>query len=251
MAKSPTIYIGYDEREDAAYEVAKASIEKYASKPVAIVPLKQEPLRRAGLFSRSHYNVGDQRYDCFDRKPFSTDFSFTRFLIPALNQYEGMALFMDCDMMLRADVWELFDSLCKDNSAIWCVHHDYNPKSTRKMDGQKQEQYNRKNWSSFVVWNCEHDANKRLTVDDVSTKDGYWLHNFKWLELEEIGKLNEVWNWLDGWSPDYLNPKNVHFTTGGPQFPKWEPTRIIDGVYADDWREIYNKLMKEEVLKTL
>lgn len=250
-SKPPTIYIGYDVKEDSAFQVAVASIKKHASKPINIVPLKQEALRRAGLFKRSHYNVGDQKYDCFDNKPFSTEFSFTRFLVPALNQYEGLALFMDCDMMLRSDIWELFDTICKDDSAVWAVHHNYNPKSVRKMDGQIQESYNRKNWSSFMVFNCSHDANKLITVDDVSVKTGSWLHAFGWLEYEQIGKIGEEWNWLDDWSPDYINAKNVHFTTGGPQFSDWKPSRPIDATYTHEWKAYQFKLTQEEAMKTL
>lgn len=248
--KSPVIYIGYDEREDIAFEVAAESIRRTASKPINIVPLKQEALRRAGLYNRSHYNVGEQRYDCFDRKPFSTDFSFTRFLVPALNQYEGLALFMDCDMLIRSDVWELFDVLCKDQSkAVWCVHHDYNPTQTRKMDGKRQEVYNRKNWSSFVVWNCLHDSNKNLTISDVSVKDGSWLHSFSWLQDDEIGSIPKEWNWLDNWSPEFMEAKNAHFTTGGPQFSNWKPNRDADIRYAEEWKAIANNLKQEEALK--
>tara|TARA_R110000823_G_scaffold254477_7_gene376791 strand:- start:1034 stop:1792 length:759 start_codon:yes stop_codon:yes gene_type:complete len=250
-SKTPTVYIGYDIKEDMAFQVAVASIKKHASKPINIVPLKQEALRRAGLFKRSHYTVEEQRYDCFDRKPFSTDFSFTRFLIPALNQYEGLALYIDCDMLFRSDIWELFDSICIDESAIWSVHHDYNPTSKQKMSGQVQSLYNRKNWSSFVVFNCSHDANKLLTVDDVSVKNGSWLHSFQWLEDQQIGKLNEEWNWLDGWSPDHVNPKNVHFTTGGPQFINWKHSRAIDKIYVQEWENYRFNLLKEEAMKTI
>lgn len=248
--KDPVIYIGYDKREHAAYEVAAESIRRTASKPINIIPLKQEALRRAGLYSRSHYNVGEQKYDVFDRKPFSTDFSFTRFLVPALNQYEGLAIFMDCDMLIRYDVWELFDSYCKDDKAVWCVQHNYNPKEGRKMDDMVQQRYACKNWSSFVVWDCGHDINKDLTVDDVSTKDGRWLHGFDWIEdLAYIGNLPEEWNWLDGWSPEWMEPKNVHFTTGGPWFPQWEGSRDKDRFYALEWDALAQQLKTNEALK--
>ena len=158
---------------------------------------------------------------------------------------------MDCDMMLRSDIWELFDTICKDDSAVWTVPHNYNPKAVRKMDGQIQESYNRKNWSSFMVFNCSHDANKLITVDDVSVKTGSWLHAFGWLEYEQIGKIGEEWNWLDDWSPDYINAKNVHFTTGGPQFSDWKPSRPIDATYTHEWKAYALKLTHEEAMKTL
>ena len=62
---------------------------------------------------RKSNSIGGQPYDEIDGRPFSTDFSFTRFLVPHLNMYQGIALFMDSDMYLRTDITELFD-MCQD-----------------------------------------------------------------------------------------------------------------------------------------
>lgn len=185
--------------------------------------------------------------DEFDGKPFSTEFSFSRFLVPFLNQLEGFAVFMDCDMYFRKDPCLLFDEFAdRDGPAILCVQHQYDEGGglKRKMYGCPQTMYNRKNWSSFVLWNCGHPAHANLTVDDVSTKPGRWLHHFSWLSDEEIGDLPEEWNWLDGHSNQEIDPYNVHFTTGGPWFSKeaglgydvWQPQRDgKDREYADEW----------------
>ena len=115
------------------------------------------------------------------------------------------------------------------------------------MGGKVQTVYPRKNWSSFVLWNCDHNRVKELTVGDVNTKSGSWLHGFYWLESEYIGSIREEWNWLDGYSPENIEPKNVHFTTGGPIYKNWQPERDIDKVYAEEWRNFYlNKLTGKE-----
>jgi hypothetical protein len=232
-----TVYIGYDPKEETAYEVLKFSIERIAMDPIRVIPLKKPVVERMGLYTRKHEILHDQSYDVIDGRPFSTDFSFTRFLVPALNMYEGYALYMDCDMYVRTDIGELFE-IC-DNSyyPLWCVHHEYEPKKGMKMDGKAQEPYRRKNWSSLMMFNCGHDLNKSLTVKDVNTKAGRWLHGFEWLPDKEadIGRIPEDWNWLDGHSDVKLEAKNVHFTTGGPWFKAWGPKRDQDTKYAVEW----------------
>ena len=232
-----TVYIGYDPKEHAAYEVLKFSIERIASKPVRVVALKKDIVKRIGMYTRKSSLIDGQPYDEIDGKPFSTEFSFTRFLVPALNMYEGKALFMDSDMYIRADITELFDLCEMDYYALWCVHHKYEPKKGTKMDGKIQEPYHRKNWSSLMMFNCGHEANKKLTPTEVNTKSGLWLHTFGWLPDKEadIGQIPEEWNWLDGHSSVDLEAKNVHFTTGGPWFHKWGPRGGTEGKNATEW----------------
>ena len=176
MRKAPnTVYIGYDPKEDIAYEVLKFTIERIAVDNVRIVPIRRDIVEKMGIYNRQHTVVAGQTIDNIDGKPFSSEFSFTRFLVPALNMYEGWALYMDCDMYLRTDINELFEEYKIDYYPLYCVKHKYAPGDGVKMDGQKQENYRRKNWSSFMLFNCAHELNKRLTVSDVNTKPGSWL----------------------------------------------------------------------------
>ena len=232
-----TVYIGYDPKEHAAYEVLKFSIERISSKPVRVVALKKDIVERMGLYRRKSNIINGLAYDEIVGKPFSTEFSFTRFLVPHLNMYEGYALFMDSDMYIRADVTELFEHCNNSYYPLWCVHHKYEPEKGTKMDGQVQEPYRRKNWSSLMMFNCGHIENQRLTVNEINTRPGRWLHGFQWLPDKEadIGKIPEEWNWLDGHSPVDLEAKNVHFTTGGPWFRKWGPRGKEEGKYATEW----------------
>ena len=272
MSNIPTIYIGYDQKEHKAYEVLRESILSTTSAPVNIIPLVQSSLRRMGLYRRAwEQDEENNIVDSIDKKPFSTDFSFTRFLVPFLNMYEGYAIYMDCDMMVRSDIMEVFNSVRRTNpsTALWCVKHYYTPKENRKMDDKVQTVYSRKNWSSFILWNCEHPSHKNLTVDDVNTKPGLWLHNFRWLadlplskyegpysaetkhisyHNEFIGTLPEEWNWLDGHSSEQIVPKNVHFTTGGPWYPNWVAQRVKDGSYAAEWEAINSTLEMDMML---
>ena len=252
MRKSPnTVYIGYDPREDVAYEVLKFTIERIAVDNVRVVPIRKDLVERMGIYNRKYDVVDGQSVDRIDGKPFSSDFSFTRFLVPALNMYEGWALYMDCDMYLRTDINELFEEYNMDYYPLYCVKHDYAPENKIKMDGRKQEHYRRKNWSSLILWNCGHQLNKTLTPLEVNTQTGGWLHGFEWLPDKEadIGTIHQEWNWLDGHSPEEIEAKNVHFTTGGPWFKEWKCTRAIDGRYAAEWNGDYTYLAGKGIIK--
>ena len=246
MRKPPnTVYIGYDPKEDIAYEVLKFTIERIAVENVRIVPIRRDVVERMGMYNRTYeINSDGQSIDTIDGKPFSSEFSFTRFLVPAMNMYEGWALYMDSDMYLRTDINELFEEYNTDYYPLYCVKHDYAPGDGYKMDGRKQENYRRKNWSSLMLFNCSHELNKRLTPEVVNTMPGGWLHGFEWLPDKDgdIGTIHQEWNWLDGHSPEDIKAKNVHFTTGGPWFKEWKCGRAIDGMYAAEWNGDYTYL---------
>ena len=194
------VFVGYDTREDIAYQVCKHSI--IARSPEADVrPLKQQELRDAGMYTRPVDKLA------------STEFTFTRFLIPELTDYKGWAVFMDSDMILRTDIQELFDE-ADDKYAVMCVQHDYKVEEGTKMDGQKQTIYPRKNWSSMVLWNCGHPSNKVVTQKLVNdpTVTGAYLHRFSWLKDEEIGNLSHTWNYLVGVYDDISHPNLIHYT---------------------------------------
>ena len=203
------IFVGYDPREDIAYQVCKHSI--LSKQPTAeVTPLIQKELRNTGWYSRPIDKLA------------STEFTFTRFLVPELVNFKGWALFMDCDMILTTDIKELFDQ-ADDRYAVMCVQHDYTPKEGVKMDGQKQTIYPRKNWSSVVLFNCGHPSNSVLTQDLVNNTElnGAYFHRFSWLKDEEIGKLDHTWNYLVGVYNDLEKPNLIHYTEGGPWFENY------------------------------
>lgn len=204
------IYIGWDSREDIAYQACRQSLIDTASVDIEVVPLKQRELKRDGLYWRKSDKLS------------STEFTFTRFLVPELMDFKGWALFIDCDFIAVEDVKKLFD-LRNDNYAVMCAQHDYTPKETTKMDGQVQHQYPRKNWSSMMLFNCAHPSNKQLTLKTVNEQSGQYLHRFQWLKDSEIGKISHEWNWLVNWykEPQDGKPKFIHYTEGGPWFEEY------------------------------
>lgn len=219
------VFVGWDSREDIAYQVCKHSI--VSKQPRAeVVPLKQHELREQNLYWRERDLMA------------STEFTFTRFLIPELTKFNGWALFMDCDMILTTDIKELFDQ-ADDRYAVMCVQHDYTPKEGTKMDGQRQTVYPRKNWSSVMLINCSHPSNKQLTKELVNNPEigGAYLHRFSWLQDEEIGTLDHTWNYLVGVYDDIETPKLIHYTEGGPYFK--------DYFYCDHhqlWKDEYKDM---------
>lgn len=237
MKTSLRVFIGYDSRERAAYDVCVQSLLDHASIPLAIEPLDERRLRHAGIYRREWTYEDGQYLDARDGKPFSTEFSFCRFVVPALCQWRGVALFCDCDFLWRSDVADLLD-LYDPGFAVQVIKHDHRPEETVKMEGQAQTRYLRKNWSSLIIWNCEHPSNLLLTPDKMNTERGQWLHAFGWLEPHEIGALPVGWNYLVGTntSKDDPNPSAVHFTKGIPPMPGRERDE-----YAGEWLDVWQR----------
>ena len=161
----------------------------------------------------------------------ATEFTYTRFLTPALAGYQGWALFCDCDFLWLGDIAGLLD-YTRSQKAVYCVQHDYRPTEKTKMDGAVQTVYPRKNWSSLMLFNCDHPSVRGLTPEVVNRESGAYLHRMQWAKDDEIGALPVDWNWLEGWNekPSLGTPKAVHFTRGGPWFEQW---RNVD--YGDLW----------------
>lgn len=211
------IYIGYDPREDAAYKVCKNSILSRATGDVRVLALALPNI--TDIFTRPIEERDGKLWCPISEAPMSTEFAISRFAVPFLED-KGWHLFMDCDMICTTDIQELF-ALADNRYAVMVVKHKQETGSDTKMDGQVQTYYSRKNWSSVVLWNCEHPAHKRLTLNDLNSWPGRDLHAFKWLEDEEIGELPKEWNHLVGVNPPNPDAKIIHYTLGGPWFKDW------------------------------
>jgi lipopolysaccharide biosynthesis glycosyltransferase len=215
------VYVGYDSREDIAYQVCKHSIIR--REPGATVkPLKQKDMRDSELYTRDVDKLA------------STEFTFTRFFIPHLQNYQGWAVFCDCDFVWTVPTTDL-KQYCDPSKAVVVVQHDYTPAEGMKMDGKQQHIYPRKNWSSMILWNCAHPKNKVLTPELLNRESGAFLHRFQWLDDEDIGSLPHHYNWLVGWykEPKDGKPKIYHWTEGGP----WFVDNYFDCEYADVWKK--------------
>jgi lipopolysaccharide biosynthesis glycosyltransferase len=196
---------------------------------VPIKGLVLNELRSKGLYDRPTEVRDGRLWDVISQAPMATEFAISRFLVPYLAR-KGWAIFVDADVMARVSLTELFAQADR-SKACMVVKHNHNPNSMIKMDGQIQTAYARKNWSSVVLWNCEHPRTRLLTPDVVNRERGLWLHQFSWLGDNDIGELDPAWNHLVGEMPRNPRAKLVHFTTGTPNIKGYEHCE-----FADEWR---------------
>jgi hypothetical protein len=182
--KPMSVWIGFDPRETAAFMVAHASIRHFdRTIPVSAVRLRH--LQGTGLYTRPTTRRFGKLWDEISGAHMATEFAIARFLVPELvrrqnDSVHGWALFMDCDVLVRANLYAL-QALLDDSRAVMCVKHDHRPSFNVKMDGQEQTSYPRKNWSSVMAINVDHPANDALDSALVNTRPGLDLHRFCWL----------------------------------------------------------------------
>ena len=211
------IYIGHDSRETVAWHVLAHSIHARATQPVTIAPLMLSQLQ--SVFRRERHPLQ------------STDFSFTRFLVPHLSAYTGWSLFMDCDMLMLADIAGLW-ALRDERYAVMVVQHDHVPQETRKFLDEPQTRYEKKNWSSVMLFN--NVRCRALTPEYVNTASGLELHQFKWLGDDNlIGALPDRWNHLVGYQPPRPDAALVHYTLGGPYFDEYRNCEYAQAWFAE------------------
>ena len=210
------IFVGYDTKETVAYHVCSNSIVRQATQPVSIIPLA---LNLLDGYTETHTDT-------------SNEFVYTRFLVPHLMNYNGWAMFIDGDMILQDDVVNLWN-LRDDSKAVMVVKHDYKTKMAAKYLNAKNEDYPRKNWSSVILWNCNHPAHKILSPEFVQCSTGSYLHRFSWLTDTDIGELPIEWNWL---ADEYgVNDcaKLIHYTLGTPCFEEFANTSMSESWHTE------------------
>jgi len=218
-----TIFVGFDGKvELVAYHTFCQSVIEKASIPVSFTPLAINTLSD---YKETHTDG-------------SNAFIYSRFLVPYLCGFKGMALFVDGDMICRTDIAEILWEHDQDE-AVKVVKHYYQTKHPIKYLGSKNEDYPKKNWSSVMLWNCSHHLNKQLTPKFVMENKGKYLHRFEWLKHEDqVGKLDAAWNWLETeyeYNPD---AKLIHHTLGTPCFKDYQSTD-----YAQEWWETYQRMI--------
>jgi lipopolysaccharide biosynthesis glycosyltransferase len=222
------LFVGYDPREAVAFSVLAHSIQARATQPVSIAPLMLSQLK--GVLTRERHPLQ------------STDFSFSRFLTPYLSDYAGWSLFMDCDMLVLEDIASLW-ALRDERYAVMVVKHDHVPQETTKFLGEPQTRYEKKNWSSVMLFN--NAKCRALTPAYVNTASGLALHQFKWLNDDAlIGALPDRWNHLVGYNAPRADAALVHYTLGGPYFADY-----TDCEYAQAWRHEYAAMLSTSASK--
>lgn len=208
-------FIGYDPVEARTWHTMAHSLHRHSSMPLSVTPVSVNNLE--GILTRERHPLQ------------SNDFAFSRFLVPWMCNFDGWAVFSDCDMIVRDDPAKLW-ALRDEHFAVKVVHHNHIPQEETKYLGNVQTKYARKNWSSVVLWNCSHPSVKLLTPEYVNEADGLHLHQFRFLKDEEIGYLPKTWNHLVGYDVYNHKAKLIHYTTGGPYFKEYEGCD-----YHQDW----------------
>lgn len=223
------IFIGFDSRQVVAFNVLVNSIYSRASMPVSFTPIILKQLKQ--VFKRE-----------WDPQQ-STEFSFSRFLVPYLSNYEGWSLFLDIDMLVLDDISKLW-GMRNDKDAVMVIKHDYIPKFEKKDFGQIQTHYDKKNWSSLILFN--NPKCKRLSPEYVNAASGLELHQFKWLNDDNlIGELPSQWNYLVGEDINYTSkPSIIHYTNGGPYINDYK-----NCPYSKEWfDELQLSLLCDDVI---
>lgn len=205
------IFIGYDTKEPVAFHVCSNSVIRHSLLPVSITPLALNTLKQ---YNEIHTDGSNQ-------------FVYTRFLVPSLMNYQGWAIYIDGDMVVRNDIGSLL-SFCDESKAVMVVKHQYKTKASTKYLGSKNEDYPRKNWSSVILWNCGHPSNMALTPKTVSASTGQQLHQFGWLTDDKIGELPIEWNWLADEYGDNADANLIHYTLGTPCFSDYANSPMSD-----------------------
>jgi hypothetical protein len=223
-----SVYIGFDSTnyyQELAYNVCLRSIKKYNNMITTHKIVKKELENNIGFVRK--INDG------------STEFTYTRFLTPLLNNYKGWALFCDSDFLWFCDIDEIFKTYCDNKYAVYCVKHEYSKvNSNIKLNGKKQEWYPRKNWSSLMLFNCSHPSIiANMTLYNINTKSPQWLHRMEWCNDEMIGSIDIQFNYLVGYYNTNIY-KVLHYTDGIPAYPMYR-----NCMYSDEW---YSYLTNEE-----
>lgn len=225
------VFVGYDARYRAAWQVCAASMQAHAGDyPVSIASIGREQLQQQGLYTRATETREGRRFDVLSGEYCSTDFSLARFWVPYVAGRAGWALFCDCDFLWRADVRAILDH-ADPKYAVMVVPNRHEPTDLTKMNAQAQSAYFRKNWSSLMLWNLAHAGSHRPNLHDLNHWHKHDLHGLRWLAEIEIGFLPQEWNHLVGVAEEIASPHAVHFTLGTPDMPGYE-----NQPYADEWR---------------
>jgi hypothetical protein len=222
------IFTGFDPREAVGWHVFAQSVMEHASKPVSFHPLQRK------------HNAAPQG---------SNDFTFSRFLIPHMMGWSGLALFVDgCDMLCRADIAQLFE-LARCDRAVQVVKHEYETKHPIKYSGTSMEcgngDYPRKNWASVMLINCGHFAWRRITPETIWKMKPLELLQLRFIDDERIGELPVEWNWLADEQGPNPHAKLLHWTAGIPAMAAY-----VDAPHAGEWAATQYVMNSPELAKT-
>jgi hypothetical protein len=191
------VFIGYDTRQPVAFNVLSHSIWKRASRPVSITRLSLStlPIKRRGL----------------------TEFTYSRFLVPFLSDFDGYSLFIDSDSICLTDIYDLLKFIIlKPDADVYLVK---NPKL--KFE-----------WASVMLFN---NSKCRILTPDFIDNNANVLFDFAW--TDNIQELPPDWNHLVHYDSPRNDAKLVHFTQG---IPCWRET--LNSEYTIEWTREFKEM---------
>ena len=221
MDEIADIVVGFDQKESVAYHTFVQSVIENSTIPTRFMPL----------------NIGSLTNYKETHKDGSNDFIYSRFLVPYLMNFNGWAIYADGDMVCLEDIKKLWD-LRDDKFAVQVVKHDYKTKIKTKYWGNKNEDYPRKNWSSLILWNCNHASHKILNPEFIQKQTGAFLHRFSWIKDDEIGEIEKEWNWLAMEYEEKNDIKLIHYTIGTPCFEEYQNKSL-----ASYWKKSFLNML--------
>lgn len=217
-----TLCIGFETLHPDAFAIARHSLQRRMSSEIPVVGIELDAMQRRGLYTRAverrqmFNRSASTLYDPISERVMGGECDVARFLTPFLAKWRGWALFIDGNSLAFADVTQLFQ-LLDDRMALMCV--------------QPRGAAMRESWSGVMAFNCEHQANKALTLDLINTAPIRDLQRFSWLPHSLVGALPAEWGWVEDETDPQISPALVHFGDGGP----WRPG--FDNVaFAKEWR---------------
>ncbi len=218
------IFIGYESEYPEAYAVCKESILRFNDKH-EIIPLVKDDLEKQGIYTRKFQGE-------------STEFAFTRFLVPYLCDYKGFALFCDGDFLWRQDPDTLLEY--RDYSCVQVVKHPvFGIEQYVKMHDKINKPYPKKYWSSLMYF--DNSRCTKLTPEVVNTASAGYLHGMEW--ATHIGDIPAIYNALINYYDFGTRARAVHFTDGGP----WQGIES-HVLYSYEWKKLYDNLLKAKIL---
>lgn len=218
--KPLNIYIGYDSTHNKIEEVTKYSIESSIRKTFAMNQKENQFIPEIKYLDYSKIPEYNREY-----KNQSTAFTYSRFLIPYLENYEGFSMFIDDDIIFEDTLLPMFYYLNPDD-AVACIQYPQYEHDSTKFNGEINIDYPCKLWSSLMIFNNGHEDCKKLTPEVVNTWTGAQLHQFEW--TDKISKIPEHYVFTEG----YDNPETkwqcagYHYTRGGPWIDNMDTSNI-------------------------
>jgi len=214
------VFIGTQDDQVVAHRVLEYSIRKGASIPVEVVamhglktPMPVDPANRP-----------------------ATEFSFCRFMIPALAGYEGRAVYLDADMLVFGDVAELAD-LPFGGAKVLCTYQAEPPAAWAGNPAFHPGRH-----TAVMVLDCD-----RLTWDVEEVVRGLDEGAYTYQDLmsrlsllapDEIADtLPPEWNHLERYDPD--TTRLLHFTVAPTQ-----PWKNDDNPLAEIWMAWYREAVE-------